>query len=199
MNDSTLIRRWNRASVSYDWVTSAEHRRLAPHKHALFTRAQGRVLLVGAGTGKDFDLLPPGLEVDAIDVSPLMVERARPRAAAAAARIALSQMDVRDMSFPDGSFDTVLAVCVFCSVPQPASGLREVRRVLRPGGRLLMIEHVRSRLGPVAMMQDLMSVITRRFGPEMSRDTLQTVLRCGFRLVREENLYLDIVKAIDAE
>ena len=198
MSNRELIRKWNRASRRYDWTTGAEHRRLAPYKRRLFRRASGRVLLVGAGTGRDFELLPPDCEVTAIDISPAMVELARPRVEKSPSPLCLSVMDVERLELPDESIDTVLAVCVFCSVVRPGAGLLEVRRVLRPGGRLLMLEHVRSRVGPIAVMQDLMTVITRRYGPDMNRDTVQTVARCGFRVLREENLYLDIIKSIDA-
>ncbi|MHB9004384.1 MAG: class I SAM-dependent methyltransferase [Coriobacteriia bacterium] len=199
MTDPAGIGKWNRASLAYDWMNAAEHRRLAPFKRALFQRAEGRVLLVGAGTGQDFELLPSGCDVIAIDISPAMVELARERAARCRSSISVVAMDVQDLAFTSGAFDTVLAVCVFCSVARPSAGLLEVRRVLRPGGRLLMIEHVRSRLGPIAMMQDLMTVLLRWVGPDMNRDTVQTLVRCGFRLAREENIYLDVIKSVEAQ
>jgi len=199
MVDDRAGSRWERASSFYDLFFGAEQRRLEPHKRRVFSRARGRVLIVGVGTGLDLALLPQELDVVAIDISPGMLERARERAQSWAGRCELLQEDVRSLSFADGSFDTVLGACVFCSVPQPARGLREVRRVLRKDGRLLLVEHVRSRLGPVAVMQDLMTLASRRFGPDMNRDTVSTLLRCGFELVREENLYMDIVKAIEAK
>lgn len=199
MRGTAVAVKWDRLSRTYDLITGAEHLRLAPHKERLFARLGGRLLFVGAGTGKDFELLPPGLDVVAIDVSLGMVERARGRSAEYDGRIEVRAMDVRALEFPDESFDAALAVCVFCSVPRPAAGLQEVRRVLRPGGRLFLFEHVRSRIGPIGIMQDIFTVVSRRFGPEMNRDTVGTVLKVGFRMIREENLYLDIVKAIEAE
>jgi predicted methyltransferase len=77
-------------------------------------------------------------------------------------------------------------------------GLRELYRCLKPGGMLLMFEHVRSRFGPIALLQDLLTPITRRMGPDMNRDTVANVLRAGFELGREDDIYVDIVKAIEA-
>ena len=107
-------------------------------------------------------------------------------------------MDVQDLELADATFDTVVTAGTFCSVPDPLRGLREIYRCLKPGGRLLMFEHVRSRIGPVAILQDLMTLITRRFGPDMNRETVTNALRAGFEVVREENIYLDVVKAIEA-
>ena len=107
-------------------------------------------------------------------------------------------MDVTALEFPDGFFDTAVTSCTFCSVPDPIAGLREVHRCLRPQGRLLMSEHVRSRVGPIAILQDGMTPITRRFGPDLNRDTVRNAVAAGFRVLRERNVYLDIVKTIEA-
>jgi SAM-dependent methyltransferase len=108
-------------------------------------------------------------------------------------------MDVQNLEFPDATFDTIATAATFCSVPDPIRGLRELYRVLKPGGQLLMFEHVRSRFGPVALFQDLMTPITRRIGPDMNRDTVSNMAYAGFALCREENVYFDVVKAIEAQ
>ena len=134
----------------------------------------------------------------AIDISPRMIEQARAKAARYAGKITLLLMDAQQLAFPDNVFDTALTVCTFCSVPNPVQGLRELYRVLKPGGQLLMFEHVRSKIGPFALFLDFMTFLTRKFGPDLNRDTVGNVLRAGFRLRREENVYLDIVKIIEA-
>ncbi|MBI2963419.1 MAG: class I SAM-dependent methyltransferase [Deltaproteobacteria bacterium] len=193
-----LRAKWDRASRTYDWVTWGEVHRFGDAKTRLFARMTGRCLVVAAGTGGDFAFFPSGLEITAIDVSPAMIERARPRAERYPGKLELRIMDVRALEFADESFDTVATSCTFCSVPDPVCGLVELRRCLRRGGRLLMFEHVRSRVGPIAVLQDVMTPLSRRFGPEMNRDTVGNVLRAGFAIVREENVYFDVVKAIEA-
>jgi ubiquinone/menaquinone biosynthesis C-methylase UbiE len=129
-----------------------------------------------------------------------MLERARMKVAHSPGAIRLLCMDAQQLAFPDRAFDTVLTVCTFCSVPNPVQGLRELYRVLKPDGQLLMFEHVRSKIGPFALFLDFMTFLSRKFavGPDLNRDTVGNVLAAGFHLRREENVYLDIVKIIEA-
>jgi ubiquinone/menaquinone biosynthesis C-methylase UbiE len=76
--------------------------------------------------------------------------------------------------------------------------LRELYRCLKPGGRVLMFEHVRSRFGPVAFLQDMMTPVFRWMGPDMNRDTVSNVIQAGFEVLHEDNIYVDVVKAIEA-
>jgi ubiquinone/menaquinone biosynthesis C-methylase UbiE len=196
--DSAVQAKWDRASRIYDWTTWGEDRRFGSQRKRLFAQMAGRCLMVAAGTGNDFRHFPAGLTITAIDISPGMVERARRKAAAYAGVLDVRVMDVQALEFPDQTFDTVATAGTFCSVPDPLRGLRELYRCLKPGGRLLMFEHVRSRFGPIAVMQDLMTPISRQFGPDMNRDTVSNVLRAGFEICREENVYVDVVKTIEA-
>jgi ubiquinone/menaquinone biosynthesis C-methylase UbiE len=197
--DVQTQRKWDAAARSFDLFAFPDDRRLGPDKRALFSRLQGEVLMVAAGTGNDFKFFPPGLHVVAIDISPKMLEQATPKAASYQGTIELRHMDVCALDFADASFDMVATVCTFCSVPHPVAGLRELHRVLKPGGRILMFEHVRSAIGPLGIIiMDLMTPLSRRFGPDLNRDTVGNVQKAGFRLVRVENVYLDVVKAIEA-
>src|SRR3990170_4366186 len=103
-----------------------------------------RVLEIGVGTGVNMPHYPRDARVSAIDVSDRMLGRARKRAERLGVPVELAQMDAQHLDFPDASFDAVVATFVFCSVPDPVAGVREVRRVLRSGGKLLLLEHVRS-------------------------------------------------------
>ena len=190
--------KWDRASRVYDLATQSDEWRYGPAKRRLFEGMRGRCLMLAAGTGGDFGLFPPGLRITAIDISGRMLGRAAPFARAYAGRLDLAQMDAQGLAFADARFDTIVSVCTFCSVPDPVRGLRELHRVLAPSGRLLAFEHVRSHLGPIAVMQDLLTPLMRRVGPDLNRDTLGNMARAGFRVLREHNVYLDVVKAIEA-
>jgi ubiquinone/menaquinone biosynthesis C-methylase UbiE len=153
--------KWDRASRTYDLITWGDERRFAAAKRRLFARMSGECLMVAAGTGNDFQYFPPGLAITALDISTSMLERARPKAEGYAGRLQLRAMDVQALELPDATFDTVVTACTFCSVPDPIRGLRELYRCLKPGGSLLMFEHVRSRLGPIAIAQDLLTPMSR--------------------------------------
>ena len=196
--DLALQAKWNLVSRTYDFMTWGEERRFGAAKARLFAKMSGRCFMVAAGTGNEFRYFPSRLTVTAVDISPGMIEKARRKAALYDGALDVRVMDVQALEFPDATFDTVVTACTFCSVPDPLRGLRELYRCLKPGGQLLMFEHVRSRVGPIAIFQDLMTPISSRFGPAMNRDTISNVLRAGFELRRENNVYLDVVKAIEA-
>lgn len=196
--DAVTKEKWNKASRSYDIMTFADDHRFGPFKRKLFAKITGKTLFVAAGTGNDFKFLPPGLDITAIDISPKMLEQARVKAAAYQGHLDLREMDVTALAFPDASFDTVATVCTFCSVPKPVAGLREVLRVLKPGAQILMFEHMRSAIGPIGILLDLMTPLARKVGPELNRDTVGNVQKAGFRVRRIENVYLDIVRTIEA-
>jgi ubiquinone/menaquinone biosynthesis C-methylase UbiE len=196
--DERTRQKWDAASRTLDLFAFGDEQRLGPHKRRLFSEIRGATLMVAAGTGNDFQFFPPDQQILAIDISPRMLERAAKKATAYCGKIELREMDVCALPFPDASFDTIATVCTFCSVPRPVAGLRELHRVLKSGGQLLMFEHVRSNIGLLGMVQDLMTPLSRRLGPELNRDTVGNVLRAGFALRTEENIYLDIVKIIVA-
>src|SRR6516165_11158943 len=111
--------KWDRVSGSFDFVSFGDDQRLGPHKRRLFEKMHGAILMVAAGTGNDFRFFPPGQSIIAIDISPKMLARAANQAAAYNGTIELRQMDVCQMPFPSDTFDTVVTVCTFCSVPSP--------------------------------------------------------------------------------
>jgi ubiquinone/menaquinone biosynthesis C-methylase UbiE len=196
--DVATRRKWDDASRTMDFFDFADDRRLGPPRQRLFAKARGTTLMVAAGTGNDFKFFPPDLFVVAVDISPKMLERAALKTSQHAGTITLYEMDVCNLDFADASFDTVITACTFCSVPRPVQGLRELHRVLKPGGQLLMFEHVRSRIGPIGVLLDLMTPLSIRFGPALNRDTVGNVRNAGFRVTRVENVYLDIIKTIEA-
>ncbi len=155
-------------------------------------------LLVAAGTGADFKFFPAEVEVTAIDFSPVMLEHAEKKVGESPAPIMLLEADVTSLDFPDAHFDTVVTSCTFCSVPDPIKGLREVRRVLKDDGDLLMFEHVRPSNFYLGFVMDVMNPVARMLGPDINRRTADNVRAAGFRLTGEFNVYLDMVKLFEA-
>lgn len=191
--------KWNRAAPRYDGLAfRASERRWAHFKQALFSGMEGRVLFLAAGTGIDFQFFPPGRAVVAIDVSERMLEQAVARAREYDGEICLQQMDAKHLAFRDGCFDQVYTSCTFCSVSGPLRGLREIRRVLRPGGTLRMFEHTGSRWFPFNAMLSACTPFMRAFGPEMNRPTVRNVRDAGFELLGVERHFLDVLKSIKA-
>jgi phosphatidylethanolamine/phosphatidyl-N-methylethanolamine N-methyltransferase len=197
---ATTRARYDRRAHLYDRMTRGSERVMMPGRVGLWQRIRGpRVLEVGVGTGKSMPYYPSGMTVTAIDLSPRMLDQARMHAAQDHIAVDLREADVQALPFPDASFDTAIATCVFCSVPDPVLGLRELWRVLIPGGQLLLLEHVLSHrplLGPI--MGALNPLVVRMMGANINRETVENVRRAGFTDLQIEDLWLDIVKRIEA-
>jgi ubiquinone/menaquinone biosynthesis C-methylase UbiE len=116
--------------------------------------AAGRILDVACGTGQNLLLFPPGGEITAIDLSPKMLETAGRNAARRGIQAKFAEMDAEKLDFPDASFDSVVSALSTCTFPDPIRALREMRRVCRPGGRILLLEHGHSRVAWLARLQD---------------------------------------------
>jgi ubiquinone/menaquinone biosynthesis C-methylase UbiE len=196
----TTRRRYDRVAPFYDLIEIGMELRFTPWRRALWVLVRpGRVLEVGVGTGKNLPYHPPSAEVTAIDLSPRMLERARRRATRLGSLARLELADVQALPFSDASFDTAVATFVFCSVPDPVLGLREMRRVLKPGGRLLLLDHVLSER-PVLrrLMRWLDPLSYHLWGAHLDRETVHNVGAAGFAEVQAVSLSLDIVKRIEA-
>lgn len=197
MADIVTRAKWDRLAPRFDGMTSqGAERRWEPAKRDLFSHMDGNVLFLALGTGLDVPFFPPDRHIVALDISPKMIELAQPRIASYRGRIDARVMDVHEMEFPPESFDQVFTSCTFCSVPNPVAGLKALHRVLKPGGGLFMFEHTGSRYYPFRQMMDLMTLLTRKIGPDMNRPTVENVRKAGFRLVEVRNVYLDVVKTI---
>lgn len=197
MNDKTQ-KKWDAAASFFDVMAVGGEKRWGPEKKALYAAMTGKILFLAAGTGLDFQFFPPGQDILAIDISPRMLERAKPRAEAYPGRLELRQMDVHQMDFPDHTFDQIFTACTFCSVPDPVAGLKRLRRVLKPGGGLYMFEHTGSQLFPFGSMLHLVNPLCRQLGPEVNRPTVDNVRAAGFKVERVKNIFLDVVKTITA-
>jgi ubiquinone/menaquinone biosynthesis C-methylase UbiE len=199
MIDRVTQAKWDKAAPSFDLMAGhGAERRWLPQKKKLFGNMRGEVLFLALGTGLDIAAFPPDQHITAIDISPEMIKRAKSRVEAYPGQMQVEVMDVHALSFADHHFDQIFTSCTFCSVPEPVDGLRALRRVLKPGGELYMFEHTGSRYFPLSVMMRLMSGLTEKFGPSMSRQTEQNVRAAGFELLELEYVFLDVVKIIKA-
>jgi ubiquinone/menaquinone biosynthesis C-methylase UbiE len=191
--------KWDKLAPRFDGMASqGAEKRWKPFKQKLFSNMDGKILFLALGTGLDIPAFPPGKDITAIDISPKMLEQAQDRIAAYDGTIRAEAMDVHAMDFAQESFDQVYTSCTFCSVPDPVEGLKALLRVLKPGGRLFMFEHTGSKFYPFRQMMDLMTLLTEKIGPSMNRDTVDNVRAAGFEIIEVDNIFLDVVKTIEA-
>jgi ubiquinone/menaquinone biosynthesis C-methylase UbiE len=193
---ATVARRYDRVASLYDLYDGPMERLGGERRRRrILAEARGRVLEVGVGTGLNLPFYPAGVRLIGIDISTRMLVRAAARARALPAEVALVRGDVERLPFPDRSFDTVVATCVFCSVADPVAGLRELVRVVRGDGRILLLEHVRPRNPALGLLADLATPVTRRLmGPALNRRTEENAVAAGIRLlsVRREAIWREI-------
>jgi ubiquinone/menaquinone biosynthesis C-methylase UbiE len=171
----------------YDPLSARSERKFgADLKRQLLANAHGRVLEIGVGTGLSFLHYPPDVELAGVEPSPHMLKRARRRAAELGRKVELVEAPAEQLPFADDSFDTVVSLTVLCTVRDAQRTLGEIRRVLRPGGRFVFLEHVRSDDAQLARRQDRWE---RPWGwiaggCHPNRRTLETIEAAGFQ-VRE--------------
>lgn len=172
--------RYNRIAPAYDRRQALVERVFKPLRQNLWTRARRNTLEVGVGTGTNFPYYPDGVRVTAIDLADQMLAAARKSAQELKLQVNLREGDVQALDFPDHSFDTVVGTFVFCSVPDPIRGLQEVKRVCRPNGQILLLEHVRIDLPVIGQLMDLINpIFVRMMGSNINRQTIANIKRAG--------------------
>jgi len=169
------------------WV---ERRIFAPWRARIWSLVRGsNVLEAGVGTGANMLYYPRGVHVTAFDINPARVERARQRAQILGLDVDLQVMDAEHLDFPTGTFDTVVATWVFCSVPNPVPALRELARVVKPGGQILLLEHVRIDRPIIGRLMDWFDPLAVRMGAgHINRHTVENVRQGGLEIEPVENL-----------
>ena len=160
-NTERVRRQYDQTAARYDdLIGFAERVLFGGGREWVCSRAHGEVLEIAAGTGRNLPFYGDDVRLTAVELSPAMLEIARRRAGTLGREADLRVGDAQDLPFPEDRFDAVVCTLGLCTIPSPGMAVREAARVLRPGGRLLLLEHVRSPLLPVRIVQTLLNPIT---------------------------------------
>jgi ubiquinone/menaquinone biosynthesis C-methylase UbiE len=195
-----LRRYWDRHARNYDRQMAFWERRLfGDGRRWVCAQATGEVLEVAVGTGRNLPLYPPGIRLTGIDFSPTMLELARRQADRLGLDADLRMGDAQALELPEACFDTVVCTCSLCAIPDERRAIAEMRRVLRPGGRLLLLDHVAAASRWVRAIQWLLERVTVPLGGEhLRRRPLLQVQAEGFQVERVERSKLGIVERLTA-
>lgn len=180
------------ADRSERWLYGTDHRPW------VCSRARGRTLEVAIGTGLNLPLYRPDVRLTAVDLTPEMMAIARRRAADLGRDVGFCEGDAQALPFADGTFDTVVATYAMCSVPDLPLTIREMRRVLAPGGRLLLLDHVRSSVLPFRWIQRLMELSPSRDREELTRRPREHVEAAGLAIEESGRFRAGIVERLVA-
>jgi ubiquinone/menaquinone biosynthesis C-methylase UbiE len=194
-------RRYDRLAAIYDLRTYiAEEYLFKKFRQMLWSRLKGgRVLELGVGTGANIPYYPKECHVTAVDLSEHMLERARRRAAKLGTNMDLQLMDAQHLTFPDHSFDTAVTTCVFCSVPNPVQGMRELGRVVKPGGDIWLMEHMRVDKPVIGSVMDFVNpLMLRMMGANINRRTVENVKLAALEIEAIEDLSGTVLRLIHA-
>jgi ubiquinone/menaquinone biosynthesis C-methylase UbiE len=195
-----LRRYWDKHSRHYDKQMGFFDRKLfGDTRQWVCRQAVGDVLEVAVGTGLNLDKYPDDVRITGIDLSPEMLAHARRRADAPGRDVTLQVGDAQQLPFPDGSFDTVVCTFSLCGIPDDRAAVGEMWRVLRPGGRLLLADHVVSTSAPVRVLQRLLELVTIPIGGEnFRRRPVGHVRDRGFTIEKQERFTAGIVERVAA-
>lgn len=195
-----MRRIWNREAATYDRMMARMERRFFPtSRRWVCSRAVGRTLEVGIGTGLNLPHYPEAVDLTAIEFSPDMLAVARRRAADRARAVDLQAGDAMALPFDDATFDTVVSTFVFCTVPDEAAAVREAVRVLKPGGRLLLADHVGATAWWLRTPQRLLEAVTIPLqGEHFTRRPMEHVRALGLTVRQTERLTHGAIEHVHA-
>lgn len=195
-----LVDYWDQRAPSYDTkMAGVERRFLADSRRWVCARASGSTLELAVGTGANLRHYPSYVELTAVDWSPAMLDAARRQARQLGRTVAFQRADAGALPFPTGTFDTVVATFSLCCVPDEKAALVEALRVLRPGGSLLLADHVASSswwLRAVQRAAELASVPLQ--GEHYTRRPVTTLAGLGVSIEESERLTLGAIERVHA-
>jgi ubiquinone/menaquinone biosynthesis C-methylase UbiE len=201
LTSKEISEKYNQFAHWYDWVEGVpDILGVSRLRRRLLQRASERVLEVAVGTGKNLRYYPRGCQIIAVDVSREMLSVARKRAAKLSMNVSLSLADAEALPFPEKTFDTVVSSLTTCTFPNPVTALKEMARVCRPGGRILLVEHGRSDREWLARWQDRREEShAKQLGCHWNREPMELVREAGFKVSNSRRLFFGVFHTIDAE
>ena len=200
-DETERVRRiWAKMAPKYDGsMVLFEKLLLAGGRQWVCSQSEGDVLELGVGTGRNFDHYSLAIQLTGVDLSEQMLEFARARARELGREADLRVGDAQALDFAANSFDTVVCTLTLCSVPDDGAVVREVKRVLRPGGRFLAVEHVASPVWAVRMVQKILDwVSVRTVADHLVREPLLHLQAEGFQVERVERRKWGIIERVAA-
>jgi ubiquinone/menaquinone biosynthesis C-methylase UbiE len=173
--------------------------RVGKYRARMFSAARGKVLEVACGYGLNFEVLPRDIQLTAIEFSPVMLEMAKRRAAQLGLSVDIREGDAEDLRFPDNIFDTVISALSTCSFTDPVAALKEMRRVCKPDGNILLVEHGRSDNRLFGWYQDRNAVeMVEQGGCRWNQQPHELVKAAGLRILSDERSFFGILHSIQA-
>jgi ubiquinone/menaquinone biosynthesis C-methylase UbiE len=188
-------------AAKYGCETDFFERRIlgTEHRGWACSQARGSTLEVAIGTGLNLPHYPTEVRLTGLDLTPEMLAVAQARAKQIGRRVAMMEGDAHDLPFADETFETVVCTYSLCSVPDVALAIAEMKRVLQPGGRLILVDHTRSTFIPIFWLQWLMEFIpSRTKGEYMTRRPALQVMAAGFEIETHDRLRAGVVERLVA-
>ena len=192
---------WGKEAPGYDKRIGFFERRVFGDEHREWAcgRAKGRTLEVAVGTGLNLPHYPPDVRLTGLDLSPEMLEIGRRRAEELGRTIDLHEGDAHELPFEDETFDTVVCTYSLCNIPDAPLAIAEMKRVLQPGGTLLLVDHVKSTNRVLLAIQKVAEKISARFqGERLTRRQLPHVEAAGFEIRHHERFRAGVVERLVA-
>jgi ubiquinone/menaquinone biosynthesis C-methylase UbiE len=184
-------RSWAKQAPRYDKQIGFFERHVFGRSHRLWacSRASGETLEVAVGTALNLPYYPDDVRLTGLDLSSEMLAIARKRAAEVGRDIDLREGDAHALPFDDDSFDTVVCTYSLCNIPDPQRAVNEMKRVLKSGGKLILVDHIRASNRPVFWFQKTIELLTARLeGEHMTRRPADQVEAAGFDIVERDRM-----------
>ena len=197
----SIITKYNRISYIYDMMESlVEYLMFGKWRKQILSDLSGLVLDIGVGTGKNLKYYPDNCKVVGMDVSSKMLEHAKKRAENLD-NVSLFVMDGEHLAFENHSFDYVITTFVLCSIPDPVTALKEMKRVCKPDGMVINMEHMKSKHAILSMIEDIFNPLTfGTMGVNINRKTVENIKKAGLNKISEQNLAIkDVFRLIKSK